>query len=110
VNRSPLLYCLGMGGYDRPLPKMLIGLGWSHCPIPFYFRIVHPSRFLRELQVLRTSAFRRLVMDIGAFSGAGWLAWKAWQGLKSCSAEQAVAIQPQQEFAEWADPLWEQSK
>src|SRR5207249_1714364 len=37
LNRSPLLYCLGMGGYDRPLPKMLISLGWTHCPIPFYF-------------------------------------------------------------------------
>src|SRR5207244_1759619 len=24
--RSPLLYCLGMGGYERPLPKMLVGL------------------------------------------------------------------------------------
>src|SRR5215469_6611453 len=24
MSRSPLLYCLGMGGYDRPLPKMLV--------------------------------------------------------------------------------------
>src|SRR5262249_34290502 len=79
IGRSPLLYCLGMGGSHRPLPRMLVGLGWSHCPIPFYFRVVHPSRFLRELRVLRTSPLRRLLMDFGALSGAGWLAMKGWQ-------------------------------
>jgi hypothetical protein len=29
MQRAPLLYCLGMGGYDRPLPQMLIRLGWA---------------------------------------------------------------------------------
>ena len=37
MQRAPLLYCLGMGGYDNPLPKMLIRLGWAHCPVPSSF-------------------------------------------------------------------------
>src|SRR5947209_16134957 len=76
MSRSPLLYCLGMGGYDNPLPKMLISLGWSHFAVPFYFKIVNPSRFLREMQALRTSPFRKLLMDIGAMTGTGWAALK----------------------------------
>ena len=40
MQRAPLLYCLGMGGYDRPLPQMLVRLGWAHCLVPFFFRVV----------------------------------------------------------------------
>jgi len=71
MNRSPLLYCLGMGGYDRPLPKMLVRLGWAHCLVPFYFRVVNPYRFLREMQALRSSTVRRLLMNFAALSGTG---------------------------------------
>src|ERR1700691_5735291 len=59
IQRSPLLFCLGMGGYDNPLPRMLIRLGWTHCPVPFFFRVLSPSRFLREMQTMRSSASRR---------------------------------------------------
>ena len=68
LQRSPLLYCLGMGGYDNSLAKMLVRQGWSHYLVPFYFRVVHPARFLREMQVLRSSPLRRAVMDFGAYS------------------------------------------
>ena len=108
MQRQPLLYCLGMGGYDRPLPKMLIKLGWSHCAIPFYFKVVHPYRFLREMQALRTSSLRRALMDAGAFSGAGWLAAKALAiaaGLRALRDKPFVAQQVEQ-FSDWVDPLW----
>jgi len=70
MGRAPLLYCLGMAGYDRPLPKMLVRLGWSHFLVPFYFNIVHPYRFLREMQALRGTVFRRWLLDLLAFTGA----------------------------------------
>jgi hypothetical protein len=112
MNRVPLLYCLGMGGYDRPLPRMLVKLGWSHCLIPFYFSVVNPNRFLREMETLRSSARRRLLMDLGAMTGTGWAAMKAFQGIKRFAGPRVAPYEVQEieEFSGWADPLWEQSK
>lgn len=112
MQRQPLLHCLGMGGYDRPLPKMLVRLGWSHCAIPFYFKIVHPYRFLRQMQVLRSSALRRALMDGAAFSGTGWLAAKALaavMGLRALRDERFTA-QTVEQFSDWVDPLWQESR
>jgi hypothetical protein len=112
MNRSPLLYCLGMGGYDRPLPKMLMRLGWSHFAVPFYFHVVRPNRFLREMQALRTSAPRKLAMDLASFTGAGWAAIKTMQGLRRVGSAKPVAFQVNrvEEFSDWTNALWERAK
>lgn len=112
MQRAPLLYCLGMGGYDRPLPRMLVKLGWSHCAVPFYFKIVHPYRFLREMQALRTSVLRRVLMDGAALSGAGWVAMKAVTAVKGLrvAKDRPFAAQNAEQFSEWVNPLWQQSK
>jgi hypothetical protein len=109
MQRSPLLYCLGMGGYDRPLPKMLMRLGWSHYLVPFYFQIVHAARFMREMQALRTSAARRFLMDIGAYSGAAWTAAKTFHLFRRFLAPRAAPCQVEvvDEFGPWADVLWQ---
>ena len=86
MQRAPLLYCLGMGGYDNPLPQMLIRLGWTHCPVPFFFRVLNPSRFLRNMQTLRSSAARKILMDAAAYSGAGWAGSKLFQGYRALGA------------------------
>jgi hypothetical protein len=86
MQRAPLLYCLGMGGYDHPLPQMLIRLGWAHCPVPFFFRVLHPARFLRNMQTIRSSAGRKLLLDIAAYSGAGWTGSRAFQAYRSLRA------------------------
>jgi hypothetical protein len=112
MSRSPLLYCLGMGGYDRPLPKMLVGLGWSHFLVPFYFNVVHPNRFLREMQALRTSPFRRALLNLAAFTGTGWAGVKTIQALRKLRApkEPSVTVETVQDFSDWVDPLWEQAR
>src|SRR6266849_308197 len=89
MQRAPLLYCLGMGGYDRPLPQMLVRLGWAHCLVPFFFRIVSPSRFLRNMQTMRWSASRRFLLDLAAYSGAGWAGAKLFQGYRVLRAPQS---------------------
>jgi len=38
LKLRPMLFALGMGGFDRPLPQMLQALGWNLCAVPFYFR------------------------------------------------------------------------
>ena len=109
LRYQPLLYALGMGGYDQPLPKMLKLLGWSDCLVPFYFRAVHPARFLRHLEMARSNRWRRLLMDIGAFSGAGWIALRAAQGwaARRRPRPEAVRVEEVADFGDWADALWE---
>jgi hypothetical protein len=112
MQRSPLLYCLGMGGYDRPLPKMLVRLGWSHYLVPFYFQIVHPARFLREMKALRTSSARSLLMDVGAYSGIAWTAAKSFQLFRRLLAPRVAAsrVEVIDEFGPWADAPWQRCK
>lgn len=112
MQRCPLLYCLGMGGYDRPLPKMLVRLGWAHYLVPFYVRIVHPARFLRDMQALRTSAARRLFMDVAAYSGVGWATARMFQVLRGFRAPRVAPCQVEviEEFGPWADAMWRQCK
>jgi hypothetical protein len=112
VNRSPLLYCLGMGGYDRPLPKMLVRLGWAHFLVPFYFHIVRPNRFLTDMQALRASPSRRLLLNLAAFTRTGWAGIKTIQGLRRLRAPRLApfTVERIENFSDWVDPLWEGTK
>jgi len=112
MQRSPLLYCLGMGGYDRPLPQMLIRLGWTHFPVPFYFRAINASRFLRNMETLRSSPARKLLMDLAAFSGIGWAGAKVldgYSGLRepSSSAAECTTVAA---FDRKTQDLWDRAK
>jgi hypothetical protein len=111
MMRSPLLYCLGMAGYDRPLPKMLMRLGWTHFLVPFYFKVLHPARFLRQMQALRGSAAKRLLMDSAALTGAAWLAKQAIDVY--CGLRAPRTSRPGREiaqFGDWVDGLWSDSR
>ena len=107
LAREPMLYALGMGGWKQPLPRMLKRLGWRMCEVAFLFKVIHPFRFLRDIGALRTSRWRRLILDAAAYSGAGWL------GLRMMGHARRVArteseIAPS--FAGWADEVFEQSR
>jgi len=106
LAREPRLYAMGMGGWDKPLPQMLKSLKWTMCAVPFHFLVVHPGRFLKHIRPLRTSALRRLAMDVVAFSGAGWLGMKA---IGMARRPQREARDLAERFAVWADEVWERS-
>ena len=115
MQRAPLLYCLGMGGYDHPLPQMLVRLGWAHCLMPFFFRIVNPSRFLRNMQTLRSSPSRKFLLDLAAYSGVGWAGSKLFQGYRALVAPRSPAVEcceianfETADVAESLQALWEQ--
>jgi len=113
MTRAPLLYCLGMGGYENPLPQMLIRLGWTHCAVPFFFRVLNPHRFLRQMQPLRNTGAKRLAMDVAAYSGAGRLAFAALQGYRSLMAapkSRDVAISELSEFGDEVSSAWQEGK
>jgi hypothetical protein len=82
-----------MGGYDNPLPQMLVRLGWAHCLVPFFFRVVNPSRFLRNMQTLRSSPSQKFLMDLAAYSGAGWAGSKLFQGYRALGAPHSPAAE-----------------
>jgi len=111
VWREPMLYALGMGGYDRPLAKMLRVTGWNLQLVPFYFRVVHPYRFLRQMNALRQSPWKRWIMDLGAFSGTGWLAVTAAQSARRLRVRIApFEVAEVDEFPAWTDSLWLEAK
>src|SRR5437868_7228303 len=104
VNAEPLLYALGMGGYQQPLPRMLQAMGWNVTSIPFYFRVVHPARFLRKMRAARTNPWRAAAMDLAAWTGAGWIGIKAWQAIRTRPAA-ASLFQEVEDFGAWADEI-----
>src|SRR6202165_2630087 len=114
--RAPLLYCLGMGGYDRPLPQMLVRLGWTNCLVPFFFRVVNPSRFLKNMQTLRSSTTRKVLLDLAAYTGAGWAGSKLLQGYRALRAPRSLDAQCREVAsfeagdAESLRSLWEQAR
>lgn len=111
IARQPHLYALGMGGMEQPLARMLKLLGFTLTAVPLYFHVVHPRRFLQEMQVLREKRWRAVLMDLAAWSGAGWLAIKLGQALHgSRSGSDEYTAEHFDEFSSWADELWDATK
>ena len=69
-GRTPLLYCLGMGGRDAALARLFAAAGWTMFAVPFFFRVNHPFPFLRKLTLLRSSLARRLAHRSAGVLGA----------------------------------------
>jgi hypothetical protein len=108
LRTQPLLYALGMGGFDQPLPRMLQASGWKLLAVPFYFRVNRAYRFLRHLPVLHTSAARRIILNTAAFSGAGVLGVRAFQWYRGRSRPRPQESPSElfRGFSAWADDLW----
>lgn len=110
LEQQPLLFAMGMGSMDRPLPRMLRALGWSILETPFHFRILHAARFLRNTGPLRTGIMRRMAADFLAVSGLGALALKGLQVARTRSRfDRRFRSRPIQSFSGWADQVWQAS-
>jgi hypothetical protein len=102
-KQADAVFMVGMGGADRPLPKLLIASGWSVRPVPFLFRVHRAGKFLRELQMLRTSPTKRIAAQLASFTGLGAI------GL---AVKQAPKVKPQgsvrqvDAWGNWADEIW----
>lgn len=112
LQREPVLYALGMGGYERPLPKMLRAMGWSLHFIPFYFRVVRKFHFLRQMTALRNSLWRRWLVNLGAFSGLGSVGISALQSAQRLRGLGVPAGENREvaELPDWTDVLWSEAK
>ena len=110
LDQQPLLFAMGMGGRDRPLPRMLAALGWSILDTPFYFKILNSRRFIQNAGPLRSSPGQRFISDVLAFSGLGSLMVKTVQRIRTrIGFESHLSAQPLPEFSAWADCVWRES-
>jgi hypothetical protein len=115
VARQPLIFGWGMGGRERPLPRLLRGLHWRMHESPLCLRVLNASNFLRLLPFFRDSKARRLAGRALAASGLGPLAFASLQGL-SAAAHTGAAFKARGARAEaervgtfdgWGDEVWE---
>lgn len=109
LHAQPLLFALGMGGWDQPLPRMLKAMRWKMAEVPFYFHVARPFRFLRQIRALRSNPLRTIAAEAAAWSGAGWLAIRVLQAMRRGRADGAGGAQAENvpEFGAWADELWD---
>jgi hypothetical protein len=110
ARAAPLLFCLGMGGFDRPLPQMLKAMRWHLRAVPFLFRVNRPARFLRQIAPLRSTRLRRAAADAAARSGLGWLGISAIQRLRTRAGDPGVRSATADSFGSWTDDVWERCR
>ena len=112
MNRHPLLFGLGMGGFDSKFARLVQAMKWRLVPCSFYFRVIHPHRFLRQITFLRRDRRRRFMLDALAYSGLGWLALKVAQAYKGLGrgVPTGIGYDIVPEFSAWADTLWERAR
>jgi hypothetical protein len=110
LEEQPLLFAMGMGGRDRPLPRMLQAVGWSILETPFHFLVLNAKSFLQNIGPLRGSTGRRVLADALAFSGLGNMALKSVQVIRGRGClDPRFQPHPIQEFSNWADSIWQES-
>ena len=112
LQRQPLLFALGMGGYGENVAQFLQAANWNMVSVPFFFRIVRPARFLRNVTYLRTSASRRWALDLLAGSGLGWLGVRLVQNIctRHFNRRSSIRAEAVEQFSDWASVLWEKHK
>jgi hypothetical protein len=109
VRKQPLLYTLGLGGHDEAIARLLKAAGWTLGDVPFYFKVFHAGRFLRNLNKLRSTRLRRLAADTLALTGLGSLGLFLVERVANptrARPDSAIACQRVGSFGSWADELW----
>ena len=112
LRRQPLLYALGIGGHEESLAKLLAASAWNLVSVPFFFRVVHPVAFLRNMVYFRRSAMASRALDVLAGSGLGWLGIRALQLLRGARSGRPshASVEVVEEFDDWASIFWEKNK
>ena len=103
---QPLLFALGMGSVDNPLPRLLRALGWRLWEVPFFFRACHPSRVATAL-----FAKRAATQPLLGVRGAGLIGGMALRALqarpRSARAPHGISSKIVSVFDDDVDALWD---
>jgi hypothetical protein len=107
LGSQPLIYGLGIGGYDQAVARLLKGARFEIVTVPFYFRVEHAARFLRQVGPLRTSKFRRFASDVAATTGLGALGIGLIQRYRAgLPRDTSVKVSDVGSFEAWAESVW----
>jgi hypothetical protein len=110
VRSQPLLFASGMGGLAQPLPRMMKSMKWRVLETPFWFRVIHGSRFLRNIGPLRKDLPRRIASDLLAFTGLGAAGIALAQHFRTkASTDASLRAEPLESFDDWAAEVWRHS-
>jgi len=106
---NPYGFASGMGSPNNPYPRLLRAAGWTVVPVPFFFLVCHPQRFLRQIAPLRSSQARRLAGGVAAGTGIGAAGIRAAhaRGLLARKHRAELSIETVAEWGAWADGFWE---
>ena len=112
LRREPRIYALGIGGYDQAATRLLKGARFEFVTAPFYFRVEHARRFLREVRPVRSSRARRVASDIAASTGLGTLGIAALQRYRKGLSRDRAALKAGNPglFGAWANDVWEAAR
>ena len=106
--RAPSCFALGMGGKEKPLPKILGRLGWRVMEVPFFFKILRPGPVLATLEPFRRTSFRRFAASVANFTGIARAA--AFFAHRQIPENRSLTVSVAGEFDVWSDAVWERSK
>lgn len=112
-KEHPLLFSLGHGGTEEPIVDLLRKMNWELWGIPFCFRVLKPFNFLRKNKYLRNKWWKRLALEVAAWTGLGWLAVKLLHGLIKLTNGGGggdARAEVVDSFGSWTDELWDEAK
>jgi len=109
LKRQPLLYGLGIGGFQEPQAKLLAAMRWPLSIVPFYFKVLNTSRFFANIAYLRRRPGARLALDVAQWTGLGWAALRLAH-FRPGRANGSASMEPISDFELWADQLWNKCK
>lgn len=108
-GKGPHVFMVGMGDQGNSLPRLLKAAKWSVEPIPFYFRVHHAGRFLRELQMLKRQWWKSLGAHMAAYTGLGRIAISTLQNRgRTRLALDDYSIEETAAWGDWANDAWRQ--
>jgi hypothetical protein len=109
LTREPLLYTLEVDRTGRTPAHAAQTSEWKRSAVPGYLRIVHPGAYLRNMETLRTTAWRRFLLSLAALTGLGWAGVRLHQRAKAKpQAAQSATVDFFDVFGAWSDDLWMQ--
>jgi len=112
LKKQPLLFALGMGGYEEPFPKMLKAMRWEMFSIPFFFKIIDTKQFLSNITYFKNTKLKRFLLNFISVTGLGWISIKSLQFFLRCRKikDNLISCEEVHDFSSWADDLWEVCK
>jgi hypothetical protein len=111
LRRQPYLFGFGGGGAHVPVVRFLRAAGWKARLTPFWFRIVNPNTFFKNMKALRSFPKLPRLFRVLRFTGLGWLGVKMVQRLKGAyRLPSDIAYETVPEFTDWTDGVWNESK